>query len=83
MGDQGPRADVGRGVLPAGVGEVGDDEGAAEAGGRRRGGGGRGRRQRRVGDAQLGRPLEERLHRRRPPGPLLGPWVYIHPRPTL
>lgn len=61
-------ASDGGGVSPAGVGEVGDDEGAAEAGRRRdvsRGGGGRGRR--RVGDAQLGRPLEERLHRQRPP----------------
>lgn len=46
------------GFLPAGVGEVGDEEGAAEAGG----GGGRGRR---VGDAKLRRPPEESLHLRR------------------
>lgn len=46
------------GFLPAGVGEVGDEDGAAEAGG----GGGRGRG---VGDAQLRRPPEEGLHLRR------------------
>lgn len=70
-----PRTASGLGFLPAGIREVGDDEGAADAGGRRRrrgggcggGDGGRQRRRRRVGDAQLGRPPEERLHRRRPP----------------